>query len=381
VLAGAALGGVYSLVAGDLSNGGTWVQLWLTIGLAVVAAGIAAWCLVAVLGASRVKRRNGTAYIIREQARGWDRDGAEKFLGESRRQFARVIEVPGPVALDNGWDWPLDDGAALWDRKVDELAVAFRALHLDDDAASPNGIFMWAWWSVALAFGMRVTAEERGLSLDIWQRPSYGRTAQEAPMPWESRPLSFGDALTSAALASLATPRELTWPVRLTVSSRSGSGSGSRAGTSGDVVVLLVRVGRKQWSGIPDAELTPEPEPNRHYDLDILDVAGACAGGKASAELHELRYDLPIGTVPPHDFPTVVTACADWIERKASVLVGHTLLLGTVVPAEVALGIGIRAGRANRAGWPSHLWPLQHSADGLVVPWLNLGVAPLDGSA
>jgi len=379
LLLGAALGGVYSLATGDLSNGGTQVQLWLTVGLTVVAAGIAAWCLVAVLGAGRVRSRNGTAYIIREQAQGWARDDAEGFLTESRRQFARVIEVPGPVALDSGWDWPLDDGAAAWDRKVDELAVAFRALHLDAGAATPSGIFMWAWWSVAMAFGMRVTAAERGLSLDVWQRPSDGRTAQEAPVPWASRPHAFGDAL-GPALASPVTPRTFSWPVRLTVSPGSRPGSGLPAGAPGDVAVLLVRVGRKPWGGIPDAGLTPEPEPGREYDLDVRDVAGACAGGKAPAELHELRYDLPIGTVPWHDFPALVTACADWIERTASKLAGRTLLLGTVVPAEVALGIGIRAGRANRAGWPSHLWPLQHSADGLVVPRLNLGVARLDSS-
>ena len=45
------------------------------------------------------------------------------------------------------------------------------------------------------------------------------------------------------------------------------------------------------------------------------------------------------------------------------------------------LGLGIRAGRLNRSGWPSHLWPLQYAAGGFVVPRLNLGTTPLDGGA
>jgi hypothetical protein len=61
------------------------------------------------------------------------------------------------------------------------------------------------------------------------------------------------------------------------------------------------------------------------------------------------------------DFAALVIVCADWIERKVAELAGHTLLLGTAVPAEVALGIGIRAGRANRAGWPAHLCPFSAS--------------------
>jgi hypothetical protein len=380
LLLGAALGGVYSLATGDWSNGGTWTQLWLTVGLFVVAVAIGAWCLVAVLGASRVKRRNGTAYILQEQARGWDADDAGKFLAQSKRQFARVIQVPGPVMLDNGWGWALDDEAALWDRKLDELAVAFRALHHDDDPESPNGIFMWAWWSVAMAFGMRVTAAERGLLLDVWKRPSFGRTPQEAPVPWATRPHSFGDDSPSPAVsagASRVHPAEFTWPIRLDVS-RKGA---SRSRASRDVAVLLVRVGRKEWGGIPDAGVTPQPEPDRRYDLDVRDAAGTCHSGKSEVVLHELRYDLPIGTVPWHDYPALVAACADWIVRTAGSLPGHTLLLGMNAPPEVALGLGIRAGQVNRSGWPSDLRPLQHAADGFVVPRLNLGTAALNGDA
>lgn len=211
LLLGSALGGVYSLATGDWHSTGTWTQLWLTIGLAAAAAGIAAWCLTAFAGRRRMLRRNGTAYIVREQARGWSRDEAARFLAESRRQFARVIEVPGPGVLDGSWDWPLDEDAARWDAKLAELAVAFRALNLDDNPGTPNGIFIWAWWAVAMAFGTRITAADRGLVLDVWQRPSTGRTQQQEPVPWSARPHRFG-----AVTAALST-REFSWPVRLTV--------------------------------------------------------------------------------------------------------------------------------------------------------------------
>jgi hypothetical protein len=382
LLFGGALGGVYSLTTADLDTTGAWVQLWLTIGLAVVAAGIATACLVVMRGGDRMRAQNGTAYILKEEARGWDQDDASRFLAETRRQFARVITVPGPAALDKGWDWALDD-AGRWDGRVNSLAVAFRALHADDDPASPNGLFMWAWWSVALAFGLRVTAAERGLSLDVWQRPSFGRTSQQAPVPWASRPHAFGssgDASGSSAEASglPARPVEVQWPVRLTVS----PGRSPTAVASRDAALLLIRVGHQAWGSIPDARVTPSPEPGKRYDLHVRDAAAACIDGQSEVVLHELRYDVPsVASVPWSEFPALVAACADWLTRQAASLAGRTLLLGAVIPPEVALGLGIRAGQASRGGWPSHLWPLMHSqADGLVVPRLNLGTASVEGA-
>jgi hypothetical protein len=74
-----------------------------------------------------------------------------------------------------------------------------------------------------------------------------------------------------------------------------------------------------------------------------------------------------------------VGASADWIERKSAELGGHTLLLGTTMLPETALGLGIVAGRARSTRWPENLWPLVYSPemDPLVVPDLNLGRAGL----
>jgi hypothetical protein len=366
---------VYSLATADWHATGTWVQLWLTIGLTAVAVAVTTACLVVARGRSRMKARNGTAYILKEEARGWDKDDASRFLAETRRQFARVITVPGPAALDSRWDWALDD-AAGWDGRVDSLAVAFRALHADDDPASPSGLFMWAWWPVAMAFGQRVTAAERGLSLDVWQRPGFGRTSQQAPVPWTSRPHAFGSAGDAGGLSQR--PVEVEWPVRLTVSP---GGTPSSIG-SRDAAVLLIRVGHQVWGGIPDASVTPSPEEGKRYDLHVRDATGACVDGKSDVALHEFRYDMPtVPSVPWTEFPALVAACADWLTRQAASLAGHTLLLGAVVPPEVALGLGIRAGRSSRGGWPPHLWPLMYSrADGFVAPRLNLGTAPVDGA-
>jgi hypothetical protein len=82
---------------------------------------------------------------------------------------------------------------------------------------------------------------------------------------------------------------------------------------------------------------------------------------------------------PWHAIPSLVAASADWIERKSAELAGHTLLLGTTMPPEAALGLGIVAGQAKSTRWPENLWPLVYwrDKDSLVVPDLNLGRAAL----
>jgi hypothetical protein len=77
--------------------------------------------------------------------------------------------------------------------------------------------------------------------------------------------------------------------------------------------------------------------------------------------------------------PSLVTASADWIERKSAEFANHTVLLGATMPPEAALGLGILAGQAQRTRWPENIWPLIYWSDrnSLVVPHLNLGRAAL----
>lgn len=369
LFAGGMLGVVPALVTGDWKSGQTWGQLWLCVSLAVVAVAALGFSSAARRGRDRMLEQNGTAYIIQEQARFWTADTAECFRAGIRRQFARVVQVPGPAEVDR-WDWPLDAGARHWDGKVSELVRAFQVLNIDetrDGTASPNGVFMWAWWAVAMAFGMRVTAANRTLELDIWQRPSNARAGEVTPQTWAQRPHRFGSEARGSA-----TVTEHTWPVELTVSRR---GRARAANATGDASVLLVRFSGQEWGPFPVA--TP-PSPASRAGLHLYDAAGIVPGGAPQTDLHELRCTPPGTQFRWEDFPALAAEAAAWIERKAKELAGHTLLLGTVIPQETGLGLGILAGQeARRASWPEHLWPILYQRAKFTIPHLDLGSAAI----
>lgn len=376
LLAGGVLGIVPSLVTGDWKSGLTWGLLWACIGLSVLAAVALGYSEAARRGRDRMLRQNGTAYIIQEHARFWDDDKAQRFREGIRRQFARVIQVPGPVEASRGWDWPLDADARHWDAKADELVRAFRVLSIDetrDGTVTPNGVFAWAYWAVAVAFGMRVTAADRSLVLDVWQRPSRARAGEVEPEIWAQRPHRFGSAAVSGAGPEFA---EFTWETELTIS-RHGR-SRTRTG-GGGVSVLLVRFSRFDWGPLPGVTTVPPVEGP--LGLRLYDAAGVIPADASRADLHELRCLPPESQFQWRDFPALAAEAASWIERKAKELSGHTLLLGTLMPQEVGLGLGVLAGQeARRAGWPAHLWPmvLEPGKRELVIPHLDLGSAAVD---
>ncbi len=377
LFAGAALGVVPALVTGDWKSGQTWAQLWLCVSLAVVAAAALGFSETARRGRDRMLGRNGTAYIIQEQARFWTDDKAERFRQGIRRQFARVVQVPGPVEVSRGWDWPLDADARHWDSKVDELVRAFRVLNIDetrDGTVTPNGVFMWAWWAVAMAFGMRVTAADRSLVLDVWQRPSNARMGEVTPEMWVQRPNRFGTAAVPASLEVT----EHVWPAELSFSRR---GRARPSSAKGDASVLLVRFSSRDWGPLPEVTAPP---PEGRAGLHLCDTAGMAPASASPADIHELRC-VPKGSeFPWQDFPALAAEAAAWIERKTKELAGHTLLLGTVMPQEVGLGLGILAGQeVRRANWPVHLWPIvyQQATREFTIPHLDLGSAAIDPAA
>jgi len=377
LILGAALGTLPALLAGSWHDAQTRDQTWILIGLAAVS--LAAAVTAAALNGKRrwVLRQNGTAYVVQEFAAAWDGQDEQAFLDTAGRYFARVITVPGPGKLGRSWGWPLGEGAQRWDGKVTELAHSFLALASDDNPDTPNGIFMWAWWGVAAAFGMRVTAAHRDLVLDIWQRPSHGRAGHVEPSTWQQRPHRFGyaDPVPLADLLPDSAPREFIWPAELTLKRRTpdtGSGAGNL------ISVLLLRLGSQRWGPLP--EVHAGPEPAHTLDLKVHDAAGIASGRSSEVVIHELRCVPPSGgQFPWQAVPSLVAASADWIERKAAELTGHTLLVGTTMQPETALGLGITAGQVHRTRWPENLWPLVYhaSADALVVPRLNLGTAAL----
>jgi hypothetical protein len=378
LLIGAALGGIPVVATAGWSSAQARDQAWAFLALTVAGLLVLAGGLVIRRGAGGMRRRNGTAYIIREQAIEWTADDSQAFLDVARRQFARVIQVPGPGEAGRRWDWPLGDGAQRWGAQAAELTAAFAVLHTDDDPKTPNGVFMWARWPVAVSFGARATAADRGLVLDVWQRPSRGRAGHVEPAPWAQRPHRFGAERPPAAPAGSVSPaQEFTRPAKITRRPRR-SRPASEARTTGRtrLAILLVRLGPQPWGPIPDAPAGPDPA--RPVTLDLDDAAGLNAATSGWTEIHELRILPPHGTTFAWPaYPALVAEVSAWIRRKAAELDGRTLLLGANLPAEIALGLGIDAGQPALSGWPAHLWPLVYrpSTDAFVIPGLDLGTA------
>lgn len=377
LILGAALGALPALLAGNWHDAQTRDQTWVLLVFAAVSLAAAVTAIALSRRRRWVLRQNGTAYVIQEFAAGWDGQDEGAFLDSAARYFARVITVPGPGTLGRAWDWPLGEGAQRWDGKVTDLGHSFQALASDDNRGTPYGIFMWAWWPVAAAFGMRVTAARRDLVLDVWQRPSHGRVGHVEPVTRQQRPHRFGRALPAQLTDVLpgATLLEFDWPAQLTLTRRAPI-TGPAA--TGRISVLLLRLGHQRWGPLPDAGAGQEAADQ--VELRIDDAADITAGGSSEVVIHELRCVPPDdGQFPWRAIPSLVAASAEFIERKAAELPGHTLLLGAAMPPEAALGLGILAGQVSRTGWPEIMWPLVYraSARSLVVPRLNLGVSAL----
>jgi hypothetical protein len=375
LILGAVLGALPALLAGNWSDPQTRFQTWVLIGFAVI--GLVAAVIAIVLYRKRrwVLHQNGTAYVVRELASDWARQEEKAFLDSAGRYFARVIKVPGPGQLGRSWDWPLGAGAQHWDGKIDELAHSFQALRSVDDPDTPNGVLMWASWAVAVAFGLRVTAADRDLVLDVWQRPSHGRAGDVEGALGTQRPHRFGDAepVPWAELLPESAPCEFTWHAKLTTTQR---GTDARRAADSRVSVLLLRLGYQRWGPLSEADTGSQQARALH--LEIHDAAGVTPHRSSGITIHELRCLPPSdGKFPWHAIPSLVTASADWIERKSAELAGHTMLLGATMLPETALGLGITAGHAQRTRWPENIWPVvyQTATDSLVVPHLNLGKA------
>ncbi len=382
---GAALGGIPALVAGSWQDPQTRIAVWAAGALGVVGllALLATWLI--WQGRNGILRRNGTAYVIQELARGWSADDSRAFRASAKRQFARTIEVPGPGQLSGSWDWPLGDGAQGWEGKATELVRAFQALRCDDDPATPKGIFMWAWAPVAIAYGARVTAADRGLVLDIWQRPSRGRADDVEIAPWSQRPHRFGRGQQAPAITEVLSgivPEEYNWPAQVTIKPRAatpGTAHEEAVGRGAEPALLLVRLGRQSWGPVP--EVPAEANPASPLTMVLKDAAGLGLDDTFRTEIRELRVVPPAGTklFPWPAYPSLVAEVSAWIRRQAAELEGKQLIIGTILPPEVALGLGIDAGQLTSPAWPAHLWPIVFDpiANALVVPRLNLGATAL----
>jgi hypothetical protein len=326
-------------------------------------------------GRDRMLKRNGTAFVVTEPARDWDADEHDDFESQVKRHFAQVIKVPGPGLVEPPWEWPLDEGARQWDVKVTDLTQSFRTLHLSGlRVGAAEGVFVTAWWAVALALGRRVQAADRGLDLSVWQRPSNARAGEVEPRIWSQKPHRFAGS-AEAPQAGLAT-EEHQWRANITVKRHGRGGAGGHAGEP--LAMLLARFGGRD--GQPSQfGADPGPVPRT---LTLEDAAKVLPAGTSDLMVHELRC-VPPGDPPQFPwtaYPYLAASALSWIQRKHSELPGHTLLLAAVMPNEVALGIGISAGRESCTTWPGYLWPVIYRKPGksLHVPRLNLGTARIE---
>jgi hypothetical protein len=378
LLLGAAVAGIPVVASGSWGDPQVRAQAWAFLALGI--AGLAVLAMAAIMrhGRDRILRDNGTAYIIKERAGGWSDDEAHDFLIATKRRFARTISIPGPAQLSGSWDWPLDEGAQLWDEKVTELTRSFRALHSDDDPRSPNGIFMWAWWAVALAFAERVSAADRELVLDVWQRPSAGRAGRLEPILERQKAHRFATdkmfADTEVDRPEYAI-RQSSWSAEVTVAPHLQGVH--RPAEYRPVSVLVLRLGPQEWGPLP--AITGKPIHSRSARLCLEDAAGLNLPEQFCCDIYEFQSLPPDGQrhFPWAVFPSLADEAAQWVRRTAAELEGHTILAGAVMPPEIAVGLGIAAARAD--DWPDTLWPILYRPDDhrLIVPRLNLGCSAL----
>lgn len=377
LLLGITISASVTLLTGGLTAGPTLRLQWITFGSLGLAAVTYTATWIARSGRDRMLRQNGVAYIIRERARDWGQDSPDDFYAQVRTRFGDVVVVPGPDETGPRWDWPLDAGARLWDAGVTDLVRSFRVLADSAHAHSKeegngtvaDGVFVTAWWAVALAFGLRLRNGIRNWELDVWQRPSDARAGKVSPDTWRQRPHRFPDEPVTAPDG--LTAEDFTWEADLTVARMPDA---DQVPQRNPVSVLLLRFGRGRWGPLDLAA------PSRPLPLTLTD-AGCVVPVREPARVavHELRCVPRTGarTFEWDDYPFLASIALDWIQRKARDLDGHTLLLGAIVPNEVALGLGIRAGRPGCDGWPSHMWPVMFNPTDktLVVPCLDVGTA------
>lgn len=379
---GAALG----VLADWINSGG--VRLWLLVTLPVL------FVLVLSCGSylwwRREQRRqaNGTAYLIEELGSGWTPAETREFRTRVRSQFAAMLQVPGPYALDR-WEWPLDHRAKEWGARLGELVKAFLVVRHNDDELTANGLFVNAHYPVGLALGARLVTARLNMPLGVRQRPFSGR----------SGPVGYATSLGTRRLLE-AHSFEPNDPVQELEQAYPGASvqdfkwqMGLKLSTNEELqdrvyqtpVVLLLRFTATKWGvleyRLPDIDVTTPPDACVTNWADLSLQSGP-------AEVREFRLVHPAPQpgreahtlIPWAAYPALVRAAVDWIIRQAGNSEAHPLLLGACMPQEIGIGIGIRGAGRRANEWPVNLWPMIWPTgrdpmlkDRFIVPNLNLG--------
>ena len=383
-----------AIANGWAAAGQVWTD-WLT--LVFLAAGAAVLVVAARRWLAHMRKlaERGTAYIIEEQAIHWLHEEKAALLDTIREEFPSMLRVPGPEALGERWRWQADAGSApLWDARTDELVRSFWSVHYNDEHTSQHGIFIWAPWPVATAFGARATAGRRGLVLHVRQRPSYGAAGTRRKLRLEDGAHDFLRGRTLEPLSASAPRHTLAEPAaHLTVTVKPLSMPNETLPQAAHR-----QVGEDPPDVLPAAGLAPSPDCGlllllvRFVRRDIgsipleLDQAGEITlyvPGSLTEHLTPThRKQIPVAEwrltaddgseVPWAAFPAVAEALADWVERQAATHPGRVILLAGRMPQELAVGLGIQLGQRS-ATWPCRVYPVHYTGESLVVPDLDLG--------
>jgi hypothetical protein len=397
----ALLSGALGLLPGALDNarkngwagGGQAWTAWLTVVFGVVGAGLLVWAAVRWRRLGTLLEDRGTAYVIEEQQIAWQHEEKASVLALIEREFASVLRVPGPVALNESWSWQADSrGLPDWDKRADELVRAFWAVHYNDNQETHNAVFTWAPWPVAMAFGARATARRRGLVLHVRQRPSFGAGKHRQRLTITDGAYDFASGSALADAATTVPGYELSQPRRpLTIcltefpSARATTARPARSVRGAcrgpfRIVFLAVR-------------LRPEPIGKIPWDLDEAGeipirvprelAAQALPSDSYTVEYREWRLTAQPGSaaaaeVPWTTFPAVAGDIARWVCEEVGRDFDGVVLLASRMPQEIAVGLGIRAGQLGR-NWPARVYPVfyDEASHDLVIPDLRLGAEAL----
>jgi hypothetical protein len=401
----ALLSGAIALAPGVLDNaskngwagGGQFWTAWLTVVFLVIGAGALTLAARRWLIRQRMLAERGTAYVVEEEAIGWQPEEKDSVLAAIHDGFPSVLRVPGPGEFVENWRWQADaDGAAQWDLRTDQLVHSFWAVHRNDDPATRNAVFVWAPWPVAMAFAARATARRRGLLLHVRQRPSGGAAGVRQELRLEDTGYDFLRFRNTPDLPEAAPSHALLQAcAQVTIAIQPLSGRNAnplgrvRRGGRGSVgpqdrvseipdptpglVLLLVRFVTEGIGAIP-ADIKKAGEITLH-------VPGSLAG----SVLPPSTYRIPAAEwrltaadkshVPWQAFPAAAEAIASWVEEQAAAHHAGVVLLAARMPQEIAVGLGIQLGQRSTT-WPHRVYPVYYAGGPLVVPDLSLGREP-----
>lgn len=372
LVVGGIVGSIPDIVAGDPSK----LDFWIRSRVGAISAVIGLGVLVSYFAVTRrrimVLAGRGTSYVVDSPAETWKPEEKQVYLTEAAREFADVIEVPGPTGLSN-WRWPLGEGAGRWSDAVDDLVLSFRSVQANDDGATPNSVVCWAMFPVAVGFAARACSADRNLTLAIRQRPSRGRAGPIEVPDWKQPAHSFEPITLDSRLGTAHSPRA----VRLTLTDPGGTmrgraseaaptpGSAENATACGSRV-LVVRLHGGDWNGLRPGVSGPD-------EIQALNRSGTPIPVSDSAELYEWSCVSATGRHAWKDYPRLTSEIVEWIAQTADP-VGFNFI-GMLVPQEIQLGIGIQVARRQSYEWPSRLWPLLKPDNDhpLTVPGIDLG--------